>query len=119
MHEKYRDIKIVDYVKFCERAEFVQFEERNCESPTIAVLDYSAGHSSRVESASLVWAQLPEQMAIHFGTNGEANQWMSRTGATALSCGLVIGLPLFFTVIPIAVRRLPTSTINIPYREYG
>ena len=64
------------------------------------------------------WAQLPDRMAIHFGTNGEANQWMSRTGATALSCGLVVGLPLFFSVIPITVRRLPTSIINIPYREY-
>ncbi len=64
------------------------------------------------------WAQLPEQMAIHFGPDGKANQWMSRAGATVLSCGLVVGLPLFFSIIPIAIRRLPTSTINIPYREY-
>ena len=40
----------------------------------------------------LLWDQLPEKMAIHWGANGEANGWTSRPVA-------VFGLPLFLLVI--------------------
>jgi len=40
----------------------------------------------------LLWEQLPEKMAIHWGSNGEANGWTSRPVA-------VFGLPLFLLAI--------------------
>lgn len=64
------------------------------------------------------WAQLPERVAIHFGADGNPNDWLGKTGATILSSGLLVGIPLFFAMIPMVVQRLPTAMINIPNREY-
>lgn len=66
----------------------------------------------------LYWPQLPERMATHFDAQGNPNGWMDRQSAAGLSVGLVLFLPLFFISISIAIRWLPTSTINLPHREY-
>ena len=66
----------------------------------------------------LYWPQLPERMATHFDAQGNPNGWMDRAAAAALSVGLLLFLPLFFIGISVAIRWLPTSTINLPHREY-
>ncbi len=65
-------------------------------------------------SASL----LPERVATHFGVGGEANGWMSRSGALAFFGGLGVGLPLFFTVLSLMTGLVPARFVNLPHREY-
>lgn len=57
-------------------------------------------------------------MATHFDAQGNPNGWMDRAAAAGLSASLIFLVPLFFIGISIAIRWLPTSTINLPHREY-
>lgn len=62
--------------------------------------------------------QLPEKIAMHFGADGQPNQWMSKWSGTLLLCCVQVGLPILFLGIGIIIKKLPASTINIPNREY-
>jgi uncharacterized membrane protein len=64
------------------------------------------------------WPQLPERLAIHFDAQGIPNDWMDKLPATLLSAGLVALLPFCFVGISQITRWLPSSLINLPYREY-
>ena len=64
------------------------------------------------------WPQLPARMATHFGKDGNPNDWMSKSIATALNCALVLVIPTLFVAIGSLLRSLPMSVINIPNREY-
>lgn len=64
------------------------------------------------------WPQLPARVATHFGKDGNPNDWMNKSIATILNCGLVVIIPLFFMAIGSLLRGLPTALINIPNREY-
>ncbi len=65
-------------------------------------------------SASL----LPERVAIHFGSGGEANGWMSRSTDLIFFSGLGVGLPLFFVVLSLVTGLIPAWFVNLPHREY-
>ncbi len=64
------------------------------------------------------WNQLPESVAIHFDANGQPDSWLDKDRATMLMMLLQIGLPWMMVGIAYGIRYLPTSTINIPNREY-
>ncbi|MBX3417048.1 MAG: DUF1648 domain-containing protein [Pirellulaceae bacterium] len=64
------------------------------------------------------WPQLPENIATHFDEHGLPNGLLSKPTAVMLSAGLVTLLPLFFVGISVVIRWMPTSTINLPNREY-
>jgi uncharacterized membrane protein len=64
------------------------------------------------------WSQLPDRVAIHFGPNGQPNNWMNRFGATLLMLALQIGMPLFLYGIAWSIKLFPPSLVNIPHREY-
>lgn len=64
------------------------------------------------------WPFWPEKVAIHFGPDGRANSWTSKSNAVALHVGLVIGLPVFFVVLAYVLGKLPTTLINMPHRDY-
>ncbi|MDP1561384.1 MAG: DUF1648 domain-containing protein [Pirellulaceae bacterium] len=64
------------------------------------------------------WTQLPERIATHFDAQGKPDGWMDKRSATLLFAGLVTFLPLFFVGIGLMIRSLPTSSINLPNREY-
>ena len=64
------------------------------------------------------WPQLPDRVATHWGIDGQPNDWMTRTGATLMLCGLQIGVPLFLAAVTSLASRLPDSMINIPNRKY-
>jgi uncharacterized membrane protein len=61
---------------------------------------------------------LPERIATHFGINGQANGWMSRSGYQVFISLTGLGLPLFIVLMGFLCRFLPTWTLNIPHREY-
>jgi uncharacterized membrane protein len=65
-------------------------------------------------SASL----LPERMAVHFGADGEANGWMSRSADLILLGGLGVGMPLLFVALSLLTGLIPARFVNIPHREY-
>jgi|SRR5208282_1558631 len=65
-------------------------------------------------SASL----LPERAAVHFGVDGKANGWMSRSADLIFFGGLGTGLPLLFVVLSLLTGMLPARFVNLPHREY-
>jgi uncharacterized membrane protein len=67
---------------------------------------------------ALVWNQLPPNMASHFGMAGQPNGYMSRSGFFlfyAIVCGGTVAL---LVSVPIWLRWMPTSLVNLPNREY-
>jgi len=61
---------------------------------------------------------LPERMAVHFGADGEANGWMSRSADQILLGGLGAGMPLLFVALSLLTGLIPARFINLPHREY-
>lgn len=66
----------------------------------------------------LVFDALPEVMASHFDGSGRPNGYQSKAAFAATSLGLSVGNLLLFALLPALLRRLPTSMINMPHREY-
>lgn len=61
---------------------------------------------------------LPERVASHFGANGEANGWMSRSGYLWFVAGMGAGLPLFIIVLGFLSKFFPISMVNVPHKEF-
>lgn len=68
--------------------------------------------------AVLVWVwsgtQLPDRVAIHFGFDGTADGWMSRTGALVTSGALILGNAAVFLGLSRWFPSMPTAMINLP-----
>ena len=64
------------------------------------------------------YPQLPETVASHYGPSGSADGWSSKTTFLVLYIGLVCFMAGLFALLPRWVRRLPTSMINIPNKDY-
>lgn len=61
---------------------------------------------------------LPDIVATHFGADGRANGWITRTVYVGFTLAFLIGLPVVLSVL---VGRLPSrrpNWTNIPNREY-
>ncbi|MBD3366644.1 MAG: DUF1648 domain-containing protein [Candidatus Eisenbacteria bacterium] len=70
-----------------------------------------------VAQAVYYYPKMPEVMATHFGTGGEANGWSGRT-EFVIWYGLAEALFLFLGFgIPTLIRRMPAGFVNIPHRE--
>jgi hypothetical protein len=70
-------------------------------------------------AAYLAWAagQLPDRVASHFGADGAADQWMSRTGFL-VTFGATVGLSaLVFASIAWWMPRMPDRWFNLPRRQ--
>ena len=67
---------------------------------------------------ALVWSQLPDPVASHFGSGGQPDAFMSRR-AFFVAMALVGGgsVALVFAS-PLLLRRLPSTLVNLPNREY-
>jgi len=61
---------------------------------------------------------VPDPLATHFGTNMEADAWSAKRGFF-ITYGLIeIGM-LIILLIPVFLqKRIPTSMINMPNRDY-
>jgi len=70
--------------------------------------------------ASLIWSaqELPAKVASHFDGRGDANGWMARAEYLRMLAAIGVILPLFLLGTGLAVRVLPSSSINVPRREY-
>jgi uncharacterized membrane protein len=89
------------------------FMKRN-PAPFVVLALLTAGYVAFVALSSPL---LPEHVAIHFGINGHANNWASRSQAIFFSELLTI-LPLFFGFFALLIKVLPTSAINLPNKDY-
>lgn len=61
---------------------------------------------------------LPDRVASHFGAGGEPNGWSSKAGFITTFAVMLIGEVVIFLGIPVAVSRLPTTTISLPNKDY-
>ena len=61
---------------------------------------------------------LPERMATHFGGNGQANGWMTRSANLHFLAAMGVGLSALFFILGIVTRFIPARFVNIPNREY-
>ena len=66
--------------------------------------------------ASAQW--LPPRVASHFGAEGRANDWMSRSVYLVFTGALPALLALIFAGIARMIRSLPAQFINIPRKDY-
>ena len=67
----------------------------------------------------LVWiacsaAWLPERVAVHFGSSGEANGWMTRSSHLLFIGALGVGGPLLFAGLVLLIGWIPAQFINVP-----
>jgi uncharacterized membrane protein len=61
---------------------------------------------------------LPDTVATHFGTDNQANGWMSRNGYLLFILGFMIGISAFVSfVVGTLPRKFPQWT-NVPNRDY-
>jgi uncharacterized membrane protein len=63
-----------------------------------------------VVHVALVWDQLPQRMASHFGPSGRADAWTDRNGFFAMNALII----LVMVAIPLAVPLLPPELFNLP-----
>lgn len=71
-----------------------------------------------VASIAISAPLLPEKVATHFDTNGQPNDWMSRSTHLILMSVFGLSFPLFVILVCRTARFLPGSAINIPNRAY-
>lgn len=61
---------------------------------------------------------LPERVAIHFGLNGNADNWTSRSAMTIFFGAFGVGWPLFFICLALLTAVIPARFVNLPHREF-
>jgi uncharacterized membrane protein len=62
--------------------------------------------------------QLPAGLASHFDGAGRANGWSSKEGFFVFYLVMTGLMTLVFFLLPVLLRGVPPSLINIPNREY-
>jgi uncharacterized membrane protein len=67
-----------------------------------------------------IWqrAHLPERVASHFNSAGDANGWMTRNAQLGWQIGTVTFVAALLQGIAMLQPRLPTAFINVPNRDY-
>jgi len=68
---------------------------------------------------SVLSADLPEIVAVHFNAAGVANGFMTRADCRSFMLAFTLGAPAFVALVTgLVPRLLPASMINIPNRDY-
>lgn len=64
----------------------------------------------------LAWSatQLPDRVAIHFGVDGTADGWASRTGAVVAMGAVTLGTAVLFGFLGRWMTTMPWSMVNLP-----
>ncbi|WP_167198370.1 DUF1648 domain-containing protein [Brevibacterium pigmentatum] len=63
------------------------------------------------------WVQTPENVATHFDSGGQPDDWTSKAGLLWIFVPLGVGLPALLSIRPL-YEKLPASLINAPHKEY-
>ncbi len=61
---------------------------------------------------------MPERMATHFGTSMQADGWSARQSFFTTYALVEVGVVIILLVPVFLTKRLPTSMINMPNRDY-
>ena len=61
---------------------------------------------------------MPDPMATHFGTNMQVNGWSAKSSFYTIYPLVEIGMIIVLLVPILIQKRIPTSLINLPHREY-
>jgi uncharacterized membrane protein len=64
------------------------------------------------------YPQMPDNVAIHFNTNGQVNGWMQKNVNLILSCLIIVIITSTFVGVPYLLRRISGDLISIPKKEY-
>lgn len=71
-----------------------------------------------VAQAGIYAGDLPRTLATHFDWSGNPNGWSSKTGFLFLWGVIILSLNLWVPLVPLLLRRTPTSIWSIPHRDY-
>ncbi len=61
---------------------------------------------------------LPEVVADHFGSKGHPNGWMTRANYVFFTSFILIFNSVLFLSMGAIFRKVPTSIISFPYKDY-
>jgi uncharacterized membrane protein len=64
------------------------------------------------------YSQLPERVAHHFGPDGKPDAWGDKMQFLVVYLITIAVMGIVFFGLALAMRRLPTTAINLPHREY-
>ena len=64
------------------------------------------------------YPKLPDQIACHFNSAGQADNWMLKVIVFAINIGIVVFITILFLAIPLSFRYIPDSLINLPKKDY-
>ena len=62
--------------------------------------------------------KLPDTVASHFNGSGEADGFSSKLTHSITMVCLQAGMVLMFLILGFALKKLPTSMVNIPNKDY-
>lgn len=61
---------------------------------------------------------LPDRMATHFDSAGNADGWQSPAGFAGLYVFVLAMMILSFGLMPLVLGKLPDGLINLPHKDY-
>lgn len=64
------------------------------------------------------YSQMPDNVAIHFNSNGEVNGRMPKKANLILSCLIIVIVTSAFIVIPHILKTASPNLINVPKKDY-
>lgn len=82
-----------------------------------AMLIISATAFTGVDMARL-YPRLPDNIASHFNAAGVPDGWSTKQEFVWLGGGTFLGLGLLMGVLPVLMRIMPPSLINLPDKDY-
>ena len=63
------------------------------------------------------WGQAPDNVATHFDSGGQPDDWTSKAGLLGIFVPVGVGLPVLMSIRPL-FEKLPVSLINAQHKEY-
>jgi len=66
----------------------------------------------------IYYPQLPDEVASHFGSNGQPNGWSSKTAFFIIELATVTLMALVFLFLPKSLSRFSDSAISLPNKDY-
>jgi uncharacterized membrane protein len=64
------------------------------------------------------YPNLPEKVAVHFNAFGEPDNWASKQSYLIFQIILLLFTAVITFGLPLLLRKLPDSAINIPHKDY-
>ena len=68
--------------------------------------------------AAYYYPLLPDRVASHFGASGQPDAWSSKESFVKIYFIVVVFIVLLFPGIGLMLRKIPTSLMNLPNKDY-